>query len=282
MNEQPRPNADGGDMPQPDFASPPTASGRAPATATEPAQEPIWVAVEVGKGKPLLRCMEGKEMVKEVALNDAGLKALVDLDLMREPKSLKVGALHNWVELDGELFRFDDQSNGAAAFEKVLNERYVSENPAGAVQNVKVFSNPASPTQFDLQFPACPHGFAENRRRHLNDETIQILQDPQNCKVLRKDIIVVLTPPNVVFKRRHSDLSESHLPAGPSTTVCVRGEDGQIKNIDLSQPVDLLHLTAVDLAAVFNHPAVNRRSALALAASSAAQKFGGDEERAAA
>lgn len=226
--------------------------------------------------------MEGKDSVKEVALNPAGIKALVDLDLMREPKSLKIGALHNWVEMDGDLFRFDDVSNGAAVFEKALNERYVSEDPTGSVQSVTVYSNPASPTGFDLQFPASPHGFAENRRRHLNEETIQILHDTQHCRVLRKGIIVVLTPPHLVFKRRHADLSETHLPAGPSSTVSLRGQDGQVKTIDLSQPVDLMHLTAEDLAAVFNHPAVNRRSALASAASSRAQQFGRDQERAAA
>jgi hypothetical protein len=184
--------------------------------------------------------------------------------------------------MDGELFRFDDTSDGAAAFERALNERYVSEDATSSVQNVMVYSNAASPTGFDLQFPACPHGFAENRRRHLNEETIQILQDTERCRVLRKGIIVVLAPPNLVFKRRHGDLSETHLPAVPSSIVSVRGEDGQVRTIDLSQPVDLLHLTAPDLAAVFNHPAINRRSALASAASSRAHKVGGDQERAAA
>ena len=159
------------------------------------------------------------------------------------------------------MFRLED-AQGAAELERALNERYVSEPATGEFQNVTVFPNPASPTGFDLQFPASPHGFAENRRRHLNEETVDILQDAQKCRVLRKGLIVTLAPPLLVFKRRAADGKESHLESAPENTVTVPGDDGQARHIDLSQPVDLLHLNARELTAVLNHPAVNRRAKL--------------------
>ena len=237
---------------------------------TQAVDKPLRVRVEIEKGGlPRLRCLEGQETVKLVALNPAGFNALIEQDLMRRPHSLKVGALHNWVELDGEMFRFEEGTNGVAEFEKVLNERYVSEAKTRDDQNVAVFTNPASPTGFDLQFPASPHGFAENRRRHLNEETVEILQDPQKCRVLRKGMIARLTPPNLVFKLRQPDGSERYLEHGPETTLTAPGKDGQIEEIDLSQPLDLLHLSARELTAVLNHPAINRRAKLAEEASHA-------------
>lgn len=237
-----------------------------PAAAAQPDPDAVHVCIELDQAKrPQIKCVDGTQNIKAVALTPTGFNALIELDLMRAPKSLKVGALRNWVELDGQLFRFDDGGNGLAGFEKTLNERYVDET--GPVQNVLVFANPASPTGFDLQFPACPHGFAENRRRHLKEETIRILQDPEKCRVLRKGIVVVLAPPQLIFKQRHPDLSETHLPADETSLVFVQGEDGVQKKIDLSQPVDLSNVTPVELAAVMNHPAVNRRAAAAAARS---------------
>ncbi len=231
---------------------------------TSEVQQPVLLRITAGQpGGPKIQYLEGDKVLKETALNPAGFNLLTDLDLMRRPNSLKVGAMRNWVELDGELFRFDDGSNGAARLEQELNGRYVSEANGGDIQNVAVFDNPASPTGFDLQFPSRASGLAENRRRHLNEETIQILQHPDKCAILRTGTAVVLAPPHLVFKRRHADLSESHLPPGPSSLVVTHGSDGQDRIVDLSQPVDLSRLTSAELRAVFNHPAVNRRAALA-------------------
>ncbi len=241
-----------------------------------PEPEPVRISVDAGDARnPKLKCFEGMHVIQEMALTPVGFNALIDLDLMRRPQSLKVGAMRNWVELDGELFRFDDGSNGPARLEEVLNQRYVSEG--SQVQNVSVFANPASPTGFDLQFPARPHGFPENRRRHLNEETIQILQHPEKCRVLRKGVVIILAPPNLVFKCRNADLTETHLPSGTDSMVSVPTDDGQIRMIDLSQPIDLSKLSPADLAAVFNHLAVNRRAALA-----SAYKTGSPEQRQAA
>jgi hypothetical protein len=226
-------------------------------------------------GHAWLTFLEGEQTVKHVALSQQAFQGLIEEGLLRQPRSLEVGALRNWVKLDGELFRFEGDPNGASGLEEALNERYVlPEESSGP--NVLVFANPASPTGFDLQFPASPLGFAENRRRHLNQETVGILQDPQKCRVLRKGRILVLAPPQLIFKRNQPGGSEAHLESGPPSQVLLA--DGRV--IDLSQPVDLLHVQAEDLAAVFNHPALNRQAVLAQVA--AARRQGREGRRQAA
>ena len=90
---------------------------------------------------------------------------------------------------------------------------------------------------------------------------IELLQDPHKCRVLRKGITARLIPPSLIFKLKLSDGGERALDA--QAVVSVTGESGQTRAIDLSQPVDLLHLGASELAAVLNHPAVNKRARFA-------------------
>ena len=65
-----------------------------------------------------------------------------------------MGALHDWVELDGEFFSFEKGNNDASKLEKALNDRYVSTAALGQGKEVVVFTNAASPTGFDIQFTA--------------------------------------------------------------------------------------------------------------------------------
>jgi len=124
--------------------------------------------------------------------------------------------------------------------------------------DVKVFLNPASASGFDIQFPATANGLAENKRRHLDVEAMGLLSDPQRCRVLRKGIIVKLVPPTFLFLQKTSDGGERHLDPSPENTLCVAGEDGQVKRLDLSQPVSHLGFGVTELAALFNHPSINR------------------------
>jgi hypothetical protein len=52
----------------------------------------------------------------------------------------------------------------------------------------------------------------------------------------------------------------------------VIGDEGEIKFIDLSQPVNYARLTAMDLTAVFNHPAINQHSGVSSEPSGASEK----------
>lgn len=220
-------------------------------------------------GQPRLKCMEGQETAKVVALNLQGLNALIQDGLMRKPQTLKVGALHNWVELDGQLFRFEGH-DWAKALEQVLNEKYSVAADPDVSQDVVVSANPASPTGFDIQFAAAPNGLVENRKRHLNEETVHLLQDPARCRVLRKGLTARLAAPELVFKLNTPGGGECYLEPGPDTLVSAVRDDGQPSMIDLSQPVNLLKLGAQELTAVFNHPAINRRARLAQARLAAA------------
>jgi len=227
-------------------------------------EETVRFQVEMDDaGRTKVTCFEGKEPVKMVAVNPQGIAALVDLGLMRKPQAWKVGALHNWVELDGELFRLEKGKDGASQLEKALNERYQPTAEPGAPPDIQAFPNPASPTGFDLQFPVTINGLPGNRRYHLNEETMELLQDSQKCRVLRKGTIVKLAAPNLVFKRKTADGGDRYLVSAPRNIVCIRADGGQTKTIDLSHPLDLLHLGAQELTAVLNHPAVNRRARLA-------------------
>ena len=237
---------------------------KAQTTINPPEEDVLRFEVEIDKaGKGHIKCLEGNETVKTVALNQQGLNALIEQGFMRKPRAFKVGALHDWVELDGELIRFHKDTNWNRQLEKLLNDRYLWRPEPGAPPDVVVFPNPASPTGFDIQFPATPNGLAENRRNHLNEESVELLQDPQKCRVLRKGTIAKLMPPNLIFKRKTADGGERCLKATPENTVFTTSDNGQVKTIDLSQPVNLLTLNAAELSAVLNHPAINRRAKLA-------------------
>ena len=84
--------------------------------------------------------------------------------------------------------------------------------------------------------------------------------------MLRKGITARLIPPQLVFKLKTPDGGERSLEAGPENAVTVGNDSGQTKVIDLSQPIDLLHLNATELATALNHPAINKRAHLAEAA----------------
>ena len=220
--------------------------------------------VEVDKkGQVHINCLQGKETLATIGLNLPGFNSLINQGLMHKPHSLKVGALHDWVELDGELFSFEKGNNDATKLEKVLNERYLSTAALGQGKDVVVFPNAASSTGFDIQFTAKVGGTADRQRRPLDEESLVLLQDPDKCGLLPKDLVIKLSRPNLIFKRKTPDGGERYLNQRPENTVTVIGDEGEVTIIDLSKPVNYLHLSAVELTAVFNHPAINQHGKVA-------------------
>jgi hypothetical protein len=229
--------------------------------------------VEVDKGGHAhIHCRQGKETLAVIGLNLPGINNLVNQGLMHKPHSLKVGALHDWVELDGEFFSFEKGNNDASRLEKALNVRYRSAASLGQGKDVVVFTNAASPTGYDIQFAAKVSGVSDHRRRPFNEESLGLLQSPDRCGLLPKDLVIKLSPPNLIFKRRTPDGGERYLDEGPETVVKVTGEEGEVRFIDLSKPVNYMRLTAMELTVVFNHPAVNLHS-------KASSQSGGASER---
>ena len=212
------------------------------------------------EGQVHIKCLQGKETLVMIGLNLPGLHSLVNQGLMHKPHALQVGAMHDWVELDGEFFSFEKGNNDAAKLEQVLNERYVSMAALGQGKEVVVFPNAASPTGFDIQFAARVGGAIDQRRRPLNEESLGLLQDRDRCGLLPRELVIKLSPPNFIFKVKTPDGGERYLDERPENLVTIVGDEGEVKLVDLSRPVSYLRLTALDLTAVFNHPAINQHS----------------------
>jgi len=211
-------------------------------------------------GQVHVRRMQGKEMMAEIGLNLPGFGGLFSQGLMRKPKKLQIGVLHDWIELDGELFNFAKGNDDSAKLEQALNAKYLPDSSLGTGKSVVVFANAASSTGFDIQFRAKSGGVLENRKRPMVEESLALLQDPVACGLLHKELVIKLTRPNLVFKQRTPDGGERYLERSPEHTVIVTADDGAQKVIDLSQPVSYMRLTPIELTAVFNHPAINRHS----------------------
>jgi hypothetical protein len=233
---------------------------------THPAQEPagppeeqaLHYKVEGDKaGQPHIICLEGRETVANVAVTVPGINSLITQGLLRKPHTWKIGALRDWLELDGQVFKLKDGDAAVGDLEHVLNERYAPDLAPAEQRDVSVFANPASSSGFDIQFPVADN-LLENKRRHLDAEAMELLSDPQRCRVLRRGVLVRLAPPNLIFKLKTADGGERHLEPGPQSTVTVLGEVGQTKAIPLSEPVNHLGLGVAELTEIFNHPAVNR------------------------
>jgi len=235
----------------------PAAAESTAAMASEP-QVPRF-HVELDKENQVhIKCVQGKETLATIGLNPSGFTSLVNQGLMHKPRTIKVGALHDWIELDGVLFSFEKGRNDAAILEKALNERYLSAAALGQGKDIVISPNAASSTGFDIQFPAKIGGVRQNRKHPLNEETLELLQDPDKCGLLLKGTVIKVSRPNFIFKRKTPDGGERYFEKSPETTVSVTDDDGQVRHIDLSQPVNYLRLSALELTAVFNHPSINQ------------------------
>jgi hypothetical protein len=229
------------------------------ARKTQP--QPAHFRVGVDKrGQIHVDCLQGAEMVASIGLNVAGFNALFSQGIMRKPRDLDVGALHDWVEIDGELFSFEHGNNDSQRLEAWLNAKYLPSATAGSGKDVVVFANAASPTGFDVQFPVTVGGVSENRRRTLNDTTLDLLQDPTRCGLLQPGLIIKLSPPTFIFKKKTPDGGEAYLARSPENTVRIVNDDSFERLIDLSHPVNYTKLTVMEMAAVLNHPAIHRHS----------------------
>lgn len=231
------------------------------AEEASPAHEPMRYTIEVDKaGQVHIRCVQGKEVLAAIGLNTAGFKSLYSQGLMRKPHTLQVGALHDWVEIDGAMFSFERGNNDGPQLERVLNEQYLPKESVGQGKDILIFTNPASSTGFDIQFPVIMGGVRDSRRRPLNEDTLTLLQDPVRCGLLRKEIVIKVTRPTFVFKQKTPDGGERYLDPTEENVVHSVDEDGNDKVIDLSHPVNYLHLNPGDLTAVLNHPSIHKHT----------------------
>lgn len=234
------------------------AAAAAAAPAATQADAPIRYEVELDKeGQVHIRCAKGKEILTTIGLNVPGFQSLVNQGWLKKPRAIRTGALHDWVELDGTLFSFEKGANVSAELARALNERYIPPSTLGKDKQVVVYANAASSTGFDIQFPAKVGGVLENRRRPLGEESLTLLQDQEHSGLTRKGLVIKLSRPYFIFKEKTPDGGERSLESCDANIVRVADDAGGDKTVDLSQPVSYLKLSAVELTAVFNHPAIN-------------------------
>jgi hypothetical protein len=178
-------------------------------------------------------CAHGQERV-ETGLR--GLLTLVQSGLMLKPKSMRVDPLQRYLELDG--VRYECTPAGAQQLEQSLNDYYAPFFQQQSESAVEIKENPASATGFDIRFVTVHAGARFETKGHLSQEKLDILQDPAKCDLLHPGILLRLSPPYLLVRRRRSDGGEEHV-AGFADLHYRRA-------------------TAAQLQELFNHPLIHR------------------------
>src|SRR5438067_393443 len=178
-----------------------------PVTAPEPPPQPDPIAlrfrVEVDKrGQVHVHCVLDEETGASIGLSTAGFNRLVQQGFLRKPRAFHAGVLHDWVELDGDLCSFENGKNDAARLEQILNERYLPSGTASRGKEVLVLVNAASAMGFDIQFAAIVGGVPGSQCHHLNEQSLELLQDKVDSGLLYDGIIIKLIACNIIFMRR--------------------------------------------------------------------------------
>lgn len=188
-------------------------------------------------GHLAIECTRGAERVETGV---KGLLSLVHSGLLIAPRQFHVDPLHRGVELDGSWFETSEA--GARQLEEALNASYVPKVSAEADSAIEIRENPAAATGFDIQFATTHSGARIEVKGHLSQEKLDWLQDPAKCDLLRPGIILRLSPPKLLFRRRRPDGGEEHIP---------ELEDLEYRRVSARQ-----------LQAALNHPAIRAGGAI--------------------
>ncbi len=208
----------------------------APGTATAAAHPPDRVVFHVRLdqlGHLHIDCCAGEE---RTATSLRGLSSLIQNGLMLKPGQLHVDPLQRHVEIDGVLFECNEA--GARQLETALNYSYAPALKDSRETPILVRENPASPTGFDIRFEMLRAGARVEVKGHLSEEKLEILQDPTRSNLLKPGILLRLTPPFLIVRRRRPDGGEEKVPELPD--------------------LQYLRSTAIELQQLLNHPLVRR------------------------
>ncbi len=190
-------------------------------------------------GHLLIRAQRGTEQT-ETGMR--GLAHLATEGWTRPFQSLHVDPLQRFVELNGH--RFEPTAEGATALEAFLTAECAPPRSASGADSVVVRENPASSTGFDIAFHVTRAGARAEIHGHLNQETLDALQDAGHSDLLQPGVVLRLAPPFLYFRRRRPDGGESTIP-----------EIGDVK---------YRSTTAQQLQHLLNHPAIRRGGGVAL------------------
>lgn len=192
-------------------------------------------------GHLAVECARGGERV-ETGLR--GLPGFIQNGLMLAPKQMHVDPLHRGMELDGVWFECSEP--GARLLEEALNARYAPAPQDSQEAAIEIRENPAAATGFEIHFVTTLSGARFEVKGHLAQDKLDLLQDQAKCDLLKPGILLRLSPPNLLVRRRRPDGGEEHLPELPD--------------------ISYRRVTAAQLQQVLNHPLI-RRNALAAGSS---------------
>jgi len=184
-----------------------------------------------------------------------GLSTLIANGLIRKPGTFHVDPMQRGIEIDG--VNYDCSEAGAKRLEEALNTRYVIARRSDKGVAIEIKENHAASTGFDIHFTIHRAGVPLEIKGHLSQEHLDTLQDPAKCDLLHPGIHLLLSPPNLLFRRRRPDMGEEKIPELPD--------------------VNILHCNAAQLQQALNHPMIRRSAGGAGAA--AVRQVGSDSDR---
>lgn len=225
----------------PAAAKAPAASSPRAAVATAPAPRSDRVEFKVRVdhlGHLMVECFRGGDRV-ETGLR--GLPGLIQNGLMLKPKNLRVDPLLRAVEIDG--VRFECNETGGHQLEAALNARYAPKLRAEGDSAIEIKENSAASTGFLIRFVTMRAGARFEVKGHLSQEHLDVLQDPNKCELLQPGIVLRLSPPFLLIRRRRHDGSEEKIPELPD--------------------VQYRHITALQLQRILNHALIRRATGAA-------------------
>lgn len=167
-----------------------------------------------------------------------GLASLITNGLMRKPEHYRVDPMQRSIEMDGVTY--DCTEAGAKKLEEALNTRYALEAEERKATAIEIKENLAASTGFDIHFRTTHAGVTHDIKGHLTQELLDLLQDPAKSDLIQPGIHLLLSPPNLLIRRRRPDMGEEKIPEFPD--------------------VNLLRVTSVQLKQLFNHPLIRRNS----------------------
>jgi len=184
-------------------------------------------------GHLMIGCIQGAERM-ETGLR--GLSTLIQNGVMLKPGSFHVDPLQRGVEIDG--VRFESSEVGARQLEQTLNDRYAPTLKVDHENAIAIRDNPASPTGFDIHFVTVRVGTRFDVKGHLTQEQLDVLQNPAKCNLLQPGIVLRISAPHLIVRRKRSDGGEGRIPELPD--------------------LNYLRTTAQQLQQFFNHPLIRR------------------------
>ena len=184
-------------------------------------------------GHLMIGCVQGAERM-ETSLR--GLPALIQNGVMLKPANLHVDPLQRGVEIDG--VHFESSQAGARQLEETLNARYAPTLKVDHENAVEIRDNPASPTGFDIHFVTVRVGARFDVKGHLTQEQLDVLQNPAKCNLLQPGILLRISPPHLLVRRKRPDGGEGRIPEMPD--------------------LNYLRATSQQLQQFFNHPMIRK------------------------